>query len=104
MSFIRRLLAIKEQKPIDRMDVNFEAIRGDLIKALIEKMTLNPCFRDSEEKFTLLNGFFNTPVQDRLDGHIYLGGPSIPMIAVMGQSSGQVIFFALKFLMPNLDV
>ena len=55
------------------------------------------------EKVSLLPSFINPSVYDELAGNFVFGGPTIPMIALVGKESGRVYFFSLKFLFPELE-
>ena len=39
-----------------------------------------------------------------LTGAFVIGGPTIPMIAVVGNNSGRIYFFALKALLPDIEI
>ena len=55
------------------------------------------------ESVTLLDGFINQPIYSELTGNFVIGGPSIPMVALIGKTSSRVYFFALKALLPTLE-
>lgn len=55
------------------------------------------------ESVNLIDGFINQPIYQEFSGNVIIGGPTIPMIAVVG-NSGRVYFFALKALLPNLEM
>jgi hypothetical protein len=42
-------------------------------------------------------------IQDELGG-IYIGGKSIPVVMVVGNSTGRVYQFALKALLPEVQI
>lgn len=56
-----------------------------------------------QEPVTLIDGFINQPIYNELTGSFVIGGPTIPMIAVVGKS-GRIYFFALKALLPDLKI
>jgi hypothetical protein len=55
------------------------------------------------EPITLIDGFINQPLQNELTGGFVIGGPAIPMIAVVG-NSGRIYYFALKALLPDISI
>lgn len=78
--------------------IQFEEVKESLLAALKKKAKLGG------EDFTLLNGFILQGIQQRLSGNFTIGGPAIPLVAVVGNNTGQVHFFALKALLPDLDL
>lgn len=55
------------------------------------------------EPITLVDGFVNQPLQNEFTGGLFIGGPAIPMIAVVGNNSGRIYYFALKALIPDIN-
>jgi hypothetical protein len=80
--------------------VRFSDIKDHLIKPLEEQINN----LGSVEKFTLIDGFFNRLIENEIDGKIVLKGQTVPMVAVVGNQSGRVHFFAVKILLPNLEI
>lgn len=56
-----------------------------------------------QETVSLIDGFINQPIYSELTGAFVIGGPTIPMIAVVG-NSGRIYFFALKALLPDIKI
>lgn len=54
--------------------------------------------------FILIDGFVNMSYNKRIDNSIVVGGPSVPCISVVGKSTGLVYTFALKVLLPNIQI
>jgi hypothetical protein len=52
----------------------------------------------------LLDGFINMPLQKEMGGAFVIGGPTVPAVAVVGKSTGIVHTFALKVLIPNIQL
>lgn len=80
--------------------IKFEDIKEDLLKALKEKgprLGIN-------ESVTIINGFISQPVHNEMTGAFIIGGPTIPMIAVVGDNSGRMYFFALRALLPEIEL
>lgn len=78
--------------------IKFEEIRKEIVSALEErKISIN-------ESVTLLDGFVNEPFGKELSDSIVLGGPTIPMVMLIGNESGQVYFFALKAILKNIEL
>ncbi|RYG59987.1 hypothetical protein EON64_19690 [archaeon] len=53
--------------------------------------------------YTLIEGIINMPLQQELRG-TFLGGPAIPTVAVVGNSSGIIYTFALKAILPSVNL
>lgn len=85
---------------MDQEIKEFSAYKEEILKALNLKLQLKQIKID--EKAQLVDGFFVQSFQNTLAG-IQLGGPAIPSIALVGES-GQIYFFALKALLPNLEI
>lgn len=80
----------------------FNQLKNEIQTAIKSRMdSLN--LPQGEAGFTLIDGFFNFPIQDQLNGSLIIGGPSVPMVAIMGNTSGRVFFFPLKVLIPNFE-
>lgn len=57
-----------------------------------------------DEEISLINGFFDSLIFKDLSDEIVLFGPTIPLIIAVGETSGRVYVFALKHVLPDLDV
>ena len=55
------------------------------------------------EPVNLIDGFINQPIYNEFSGNVVIGGPTIPMIALIG-NSGRIYFFALKALLSDLTI
>ena len=53
------------------------------------------------EQVGLVDGFINNPLSRELTDSIIIGGPSVPMILLVGEKTGRVYLFALKVLLPG---
>lgn len=76
----------------------FEEYKEEIIKVLTKKIDDHEI--KINEKVTLVDGFFMQSFQDNLNG-IQLGGRTVPSIMLVGES-GQIYFFALKVILPNI--
>lgn len=56
------------------------------------------------ESVTLVEGFVNQPFGMELSGTYIIGGPTIPMIMLLGNTTGRIYFFALKALLRNIEL
>lgn len=77
----------------------FENYKSKIITALKQKGDLK-----ISEPVTLIDGFVNQPLQGEISGSITIGGPSIPMIMLIGNNSGRIYFFALKAILPDIKI
>ncbi len=80
---------------------NFSEHKDEILKALNEKMSKGEI--KIQEKVTIVEGFFMQSFQDTLQG-IQLGGRTVPSIMLVGEESGQIYFFALKAILPNIQI
>lgn len=76
----------------------------DKLKKIISEKSKTDLFPGEDKGFALVDGFFNLPLQSELSGNIVVGGPSVPMVAIVGNASGRMYFFALKALIPDSEL
>jgi len=79
--------------------INFDEIKPQLLQALRTKSKLV-----DNESVSLVDGFVSNPISMELSRSITLGGPMMPLVMLVGNESGQVYFFALKALIPNIEL
>jgi hypothetical protein len=85
---------IKKEKGII---IYFKDVKDDILRVVDSRSHKIP------QSSVLLDGFFNTPYQKELIESFIIGGPTVPMIAFLC-TSGQLYFFALKAILPNLGI
>lgn len=85
---------------MEKKILKFSDYKDQIIKALRDKQES----LGINEPVTLADGFINQPIQKELSSSFVIGGPVIPMIAVVGNNSGRMYFFALKALIPNIEL
>lgn len=68
-----------------------------IVRALLSKGANLPCPRCGNLNFAVLDGYFNQPLQMKLDG-LYLGGPSIPTVVTACVKCGFLSCHALGAL------
>ena len=78
----------------------FSDYKEKIIEALNDKVRQHGI----QEPTSLVDGFINQPIQKEFTGGLVIGGPAIPMVAVVGSNSGRIYFFALKVLLPDLEI
>lgn len=78
------------------MDHTFEELKPRILQALQQRR-----IEGELTGLTLVDGFVMQGLQDRTNG-IFIGGKSIPLVAVVGNTSGRMYYFALKALLPDL--
>ena len=78
-----------------------EQMSADRKKEIVEKLgavgAILPCPRCGNHGFSLLDGYFNQPVQSLLGG-IVIGGPSVPSAVVVCNRCGYMAQHALGAL------
>lgn len=84
-------------------EIKFEEYKDRITNKITENVLSKNILIDPEG-FILLDGFFNIPFQPVLNGSINLGGPTIPAVAIIGKSTGLIHYFALKALIPDIEI
>lgn len=82
--------------------IEFQKIKVRLreaIDAALRKDLLNPSDYELIE-----NSFINQSIQAELSNNIIIGGSTLPMVAVVKKSTGQLFFYALKALIHDLKI
>ena len=82
----------------EKIIYSFADLKSDIIKALQDprkKIKL-------DESVTLVEGFVSQPLNMHATGDLVIGGPSIPLVVLVGKDTGRVYYFALKAILPNL--
>lgn len=71
-----------------------DAQKREIIAALEKKGANLPCPRCGTKQFTLLDGYFNQPIQVNMSG-LVLGGPTVPSAVVVCTNCGFIAQHAL---------
>jgi len=79
--------------------IKFADIKQDLLTELNKRISEGKL--KFPEKVDIVDGFLNSLITPELSGTFVLGGQSIPMVILVGQS-GQIYFFALRALLPKI--
>ncbi|MDN4165866.1 hypothetical protein QWY31_10145 [Cytophagales bacterium LB-30] len=82
--------------------INFEEYKAQVQQAI--ELRIKKGLLSDPEGFILIDGFVNIQFQKEMGGAFVIGGPTIPAVAVVGKSSGLVYTFALKALLPNIQI
>ncbi len=85
-------------EPNQKKILKFEDIKSRIMEELknrSSKIGIN-------ESVTLVEGFLNEPFSKELSTSIMIGGPTVPMIMLVGNESGKVYLFALKALLKDV--
>lgn len=82
--------------------IKFSEIKERLVQALNIKLSQNKL--QVSEKVTIVDGFVNQPLSMELSGSFVIGGPAVPMIMLVGNDSGRVYYFALKAILPDIQL
>lgn len=77
--------------------------KKEIVKRLTEHGAILPCHRCGHKKFTVLDGYSQTMLQDDINGSLVIGGPTIPAILVACNNCGCITAHALGGLglLPN---
>lgn len=82
--------------------IKFSEIKNRLQDALQEKLKLTPI--PNEAGFALIEGFMTFPIQAELSNNLIIGGPNVPMVGIVGNTSGRIYTFALKAILPDIQI
>ena len=82
-------------------NIKFEDYKAQILTSIDQKLRLKPI--TGEAGFTLVEGFIMQPLNKEISGSIIIGGTTIPLVAIVGNTSGRMYYFALKALIPNID-
>lgn len=85
------------------MSVKFSDIKDELLAALQLRLKTTP-IKEEAQGFELIEGFMTLPLQAEISNSVMLGGPSIPIIGIVGKASGRIYTFALKALLPEVKI
>lgn len=83
-------------------NINFDAYKNEIQEAIQGKLATG--IVKDPDGFILIDGFINMPFQKDIGGTFVLGGPTIPAVAIVGKSTGIIHTFALKVLLPNIQL
>lgn len=82
--------------------IKFDEIKEKLQAALQNKLQLSPI--PNEQGFSLIEGLMSLPLRSEYGNEIFLGGLNIPVVGIVGNTSGRVYTFALKALLPDIEI
>ncbi len=82
--------------------IKFSEIKDRLVQAL--NLKLSRQVLHVNEKVTIVDGFVNQPLSMELSGSFVIGGPSVPLVMLVGNDSGQIYYFALKAILPDVQL
>jgi hypothetical protein len=91
---MERSMKFMEQSP--QKIIRFEDIKQDILNALEDRIASEKI--DIKGTVSLFDGFISQPFSTKLSNSFIIGGPTIPMIMLVGDESGQIYFIALKAL------
>lgn len=76
------------------MSINIENYKNEILNAVKTKAGLTG-------NWVILDFFVNQPVQKEISSSLTLGGLALPLIVIMNQSTGEIKYFSLKFLLGD---
>lgn len=71
--------------------------KEEIIKKLEERGAKLPCPRCGGKNFSLIEGYFNNPLQSTI-GNLVIGGPAIPSVVIACTNCGYISQHALGAL------
>lgn len=82
--------------------IKFQDIKNSILEELNRRIKNNELKFAFPEEVNLVDGFVNQLITNQISNSFELGGPTIPMIMLVGKKSGQIHFFALRALLPKI--
>ncbi len=82
--------------------ISFEQYKTQIQNAIQQRIAIGVI--SDPQGFIIIDGFVNMPFQKEMGGAFVIGGPTVPAVAVVGKSTGQIHTFALKVLLPNIPL
>lgn len=82
--------------------INFETYKLEIQQAI--ELRIKQGIISDPSGFVLLEGFIHTPLQMEIGGAFVIGGQMVPTVAVVGKSTGLIYSFALKVLIPRIQL
>lgn len=84
--------------------LKFADIKVRLLEALEQKLKIYPILGE-DGGFSLVDGFMQIPVFTEIpSGFSLLGGPHVPTVGIIGNASGRIYTFALKVILPDIEI
>lgn len=86
-------------------EIKFEDFKSLITKAVEEHLRTTPI--QGEAGFTLIDGFIMQQLNKEISRDIIIGGDVnlLPLVAVVGNTSGRLYYFAVKKLnIPGLNI
>ena len=81
--------------------INFNEYRERIIQALVDRGFSIFNNTTNTGDFILIDQFVNQSISPQLSGNVVIGGPTLPMIMIVGARTGEIKFFALKALVQT---
>jgi hypothetical protein len=84
-------------------ELNFDQYKKQITSAIQQRIAQSSLPGETSG-VTLVDGFIMQAIQETLGEGLVLGGPAIPMVAIVGNTTGRVYFFAFKALLPDVEL
>lgn len=100
--FRRKKYEEPKEHPVTKKkwSIKFSDIEHEAKEAIQEKLKLSPI--SGENGFHFIEGFFYPQLLSSFSSDIILGGTALPMVGVVGKTTGRIYTFALYALLPRL--
>ena len=72
--------------------------KKQIAEKLTEKGAIRGCHRCGHQEFTVLEGYSNLFIQEKLHAEMHIGGPTVPAALVACNNCGAITFHALGAL------
>ena len=78
--------------------INFEELRPLILESLKSKPL------ELKEDVKLVDGFLIGKLDSEITGKVYLSGPTLPMVMLLGDDTKQIYFYPLKSVLPDINI
>lgn len=75
------------------------------LEIAINRIITQPTFSPKDPRgFSLIPGFIQAPLQNAMgnDAGFAITGSSVPLVGIIGNSTGQIVYFAVSVLLPDV--
>lgn len=79
--------------------MKYEQYKEEITNAIKEKMKL---LTHNEEGFVVIKGFSEIDLDDSMPSERFFNKDSVPIVMVVGKTTGLIYTFSLKMLLPHL--
>lgn len=88
----------KIAEKVQKQTIIFKEYQNQILKRLRKNEM------EEGSKFELIDGFLKNDIHKQLDSGFKIGGPCIPLVSIINSKTGELHFFALKAILPDVEI